>query len=79
MKTTVILTNNPQSIMMLRDLMENQRKIDRVIFYSKNIDMQALYHVEAVRDVLKENNIPYSELKGDIDSNYFRGAVLINP
>ena len=78
MKISVVLTKNLDSIQLLEDILISHNKIDNVIVYSKNINMEAPYQANAIIQALKADGINIIEQKPNYPYEHFRGAIIIS-
>lgn len=64
MKYVASVSFGKDSLAMLLILLEKNRKIDEVIFFDTGMEFQAIYDIrEKVKEMLKQRNIVYTELK----------------
>ena len=64
MKYIASVSFGKDSLAMLLLLIEKQYQLDEVIFYDTGMEFQAIYAIrDRARELLKEKNIRYTELK----------------
>ena len=78
MKITAVITKNIYSVKILEDMVRSHTKIDNILVYSKNINIEAQYQVNIIIQAFKAEGINIIEQKPNYPYEHFKGAIIIS-